>query len=75
MTIERIFVDTDHCPECGGEFYTRERCPQGVSWCKQGHAWRSNYHLTKKLMPDGRMHTVKVEQYVERIPRRDVENG
>lgn len=72
MTVEKIFVDTEHCPECGGEVYTRERCPDGLSWCKQGHAWRVNYHRTKKLMPDGRMHVIKLEQYIERVPNRDI---
>lgn len=71
MSIERVRVNEDICPECGGEVYSRERCPNGVSWCKQGHAWRINHRLTKERKADGRMHTVKVEDYIERLPRKD----
>lgn len=74
MTIERVIIgNPDICPECGGEVYSRERCPDGVSWCKQGHAWKRDKKLYKERLPepDGRMAVVKIETFYVRVPSRD----
>jgi len=43
--------DMDHCPECGGPYESRCRCPRSDSACAKGHHWHWG--------DDGTIHTGK----------------